>query len=131
MDPGLLDDGSTPHLALIVKQVLFIQGAGRGTHAKWDIKLVESLRRELGPGYEVRYPRMPNEAAPKFASWQRALEKEFAALHSGAAVVGHSVGGATMIHAIAKQPLRVELGAIAIDDLRRELKTSSSENLTA
>ena len=97
-----------------MKQVLFIQGAGRGAHANWDIKLVESLRRELGPGYEVRYPHMPNEAAPKFASWQRALEKEFSALHGGAVVVGHSVGGAIMIHAIAKQPPRVELGAIAL-----------------
>ena len=42
--------------------VLFVQGAGEGVHDDWDRKLVESLRRELGPHYDVRYPRMPNEA---------------------------------------------------------------------
>lgn len=31
-----------------IRQVLFIQGGGAGTHDEWDGKLVESLRRELG-----------------------------------------------------------------------------------
>src|SRR5258707_15728966 len=38
------------------RQILFIQGGGAGAHDVWDGKLVESLRRELGGGYEVRYP---------------------------------------------------------------------------
>jgi predicted alpha/beta hydrolase family esterase len=97
-----------------VKQILFIQGAGAGVHDKWDSRLVESLRRELGPGYDIRYPRMPNEAAPKDADWRRTLEKEFAALHSGAAVVGHSVGGAMLIRALAEHLPSVELGAIVL-----------------
>jgi hypothetical protein len=42
-------------------QILFIQGGGAGTHDEWDDKLVDSLRRELGDGYEIRYPRMPDE----------------------------------------------------------------------
>jgi len=40
-------------------QVLFIHGSGEGAHDKWDNRLVESLERELGPDYAVRYPRMP------------------------------------------------------------------------
>jgi len=44
-----------------MRDVLFVQGAGEGVHADWDIHLVSSLRRELGPGYDVRYPRMPGE----------------------------------------------------------------------
>ena len=43
------------------RQILFIQGGGAGAHDEWDDKLVESLRQELGGGYEVRYPRMPDE----------------------------------------------------------------------
>jgi hypothetical protein len=63
------------------RQVLFIQGGGEeGTHDEWDNELAESLGRELGPGYEIRYPRMPNEADPKYARWKAALEKEFAKL---------------------------------------------------
>jgi hypothetical protein len=44
------------------RQILFIQGGGAGVHDEWDDKLVESLRRELGGGHEVRYPRMPTRA---------------------------------------------------------------------
>ena len=44
-----------------MKDVLFVQGAGRNVHAEWDLEPVESLRRELGPGYYVvPYPLMPN-----------------------------------------------------------------------
>ena len=46
------------------RQILFIQGAGEGTHDAWDNQLVASLEAELGPDYAVRYPRMPNEGEP-------------------------------------------------------------------
>jgi hypothetical protein len=73
-------------------QVLFIQGGGaEGTHDEWDNKLAASLGRELGPDYEIRYPRMPNEADAKYARWKAALKKEFAKLNDGAFLVGHSI----------------------------------------
>jgi predicted alpha/beta hydrolase family esterase len=97
-----------------MKQVLFIQGAGTAVHAKWDIRLVESLRQALGPEYEVRYPRMPNESDPKFASWQRAIDKEIGALRSPAALVGHSVGGTMLINALAEHPPSLDLAAIVL-----------------
>ena len=63
----------------MTRQVLFIQGGGEGTHDEWDNKLVDSLSRELGPSYAIRYPLMPNEADPNYAAWKAALEAEFAA----------------------------------------------------
>ena len=84
-------------------QVLFIQGGGEGVHDKWDNKLAESLGRELGPDYEVRYPRMPNEGDPKYASWKAALKKEFAKLDAGAILVGHSIGATILISALAEE----------------------------
>ena len=54
-------------------QVLFVQGGGKGVHDEWDDKIVDSLERELGPDYTVRYPRMPNEANPTYAKWKAAL----------------------------------------------------------
>jgi hypothetical protein len=53
--------------------VLFIQGGGEGAHDEWDNKLVASLERALGPAYDVRYPRMPNEGDPNFRTWSAAL----------------------------------------------------------
>jgi predicted alpha/beta hydrolase family esterase len=96
-------------------QVLFIQGGGeKGTHDEWDNKLAESLGRELGPDYEIRYPRMPNEADPKYARWKAALKKEFAKLDDGALVVGHSIGGTILIGTLAEETPDLALRGILL-----------------
>ncbi len=94
--------------------ILFIQGGGEGTHDDWDAKLVDSLERELGPSFRVRYPRMPNEVDPRFARWRPALERELDSLDDGAILVGHSVGGTVLIHTLAAQPLGFEPGALVL-----------------
>lgn len=96
------------------RQILFVQGGGAGAHDAWDGKLVESLRRELGDGYEVRYPRMPDEGDPSYARWSRAIRREMAGLGEAAAVVGHSVGAAILVQALAEQPPDSGLGAIVL-----------------
>lgn len=93
-------------------QALFIQGGGAGTHDEWDDKLVDSLRRALGPGYEIRYPRMPDEDDPDYATWKAALVEEMAGLADGAIVVGHSIGGTILINALAEAPPRPKLAGI-------------------
>ena len=98
----------------VKRQLLFIQGGGAGAHDEWDNKLVESLRRELGPDYEIRYPRMPNEGDPNYAAWKATLEREFAALDSGAILIGHSVGGAILVNTLAEQASRLEYDAILL-----------------
>jgi predicted alpha/beta hydrolase family esterase len=98
--------------AQMKRRLLFVQGGGAGTHDEWDNKLVESLDRELGPGYEIRYPRMPDEDDPSYAAWRPALERELAALADGAILIGHSVGGAVLINVLAEHPLTWQLGAI-------------------
>ena len=96
----------------MMRQVLFVQGGGADVHDQWDNKLVDSLRGELGPDYEIRYPSMPNEDDPKYAVWKLALQKEFAALEHGAIVIGHSVGGTILIHVLAERAPGFNLGAI-------------------
>jgi predicted alpha/beta hydrolase family esterase len=83
-------------------------------HDEWDDKLVDDLRRELGGGYEVWYPRMPSEDDPSYATWSAAIRHELAALGDGAAVVGHSVGATIMVHAIAEQPPQRDLATIVL-----------------
>lgn len=97
-----------------MRQVLFVQGGGDGVHDQWDNHLVDSLRDQLGPAYEIRYPLMPNEADPKYAVWKLALEKELAALEHGAIVIGHSVGGTILIHVLAERTPPITLGAICL-----------------
>jgi predicted alpha/beta hydrolase family esterase len=97
-----------------MKDVLFVQGAGEDVHANWDSHLVASLRRQLGPEYDVRYPRMPNEADPTMASWRPVLERELSSLPPGAVVVGHSVGGTLLIHVLADWASTTALDAIVL-----------------
>ena len=96
------------------RQILFIQGGGAGVHDEWDDRLVDSLRRELGDGYEVRYPRMPDEDDPSYATWGADIRREIAALDDGAVVAGHSVGGTILINALAEHPPERELTAIML-----------------
>lgn len=95
-------------------QVLFVQGAGAGTHDGWDHKLVESLERELGPDYRVGYPRMPNEDDPQYAIWKPALRRELDSLEDGAILVGHSVGGTILLHTLAEHPPSFKPGALVL-----------------
>lgn len=96
------------------RQVLFVQGGGENTHDEWDAALVDSLRHELGAGWEVRYPRMPNEGDPSDAAWSPVIRRELGLLRMGAAVVGHSVGGTILIRSLAGEPPPVKLGAIVL-----------------
>ncbi len=95
-------------------QVLFVQGAGKDAHDQWDSKLVASLARSLGEGYDVRFPRMPGEADPHFADWKAALEREFEALHDGDILVGHSVGATTLLHTLAVKAPPFTPGALIL-----------------
>jgi predicted alpha/beta hydrolase family esterase len=97
-----------------MRQVLFVQGAGEGVHDQWDNHLVDSLSDELGPTYQIRYPVMLNEANPKYAVWKLALQREFAALEDGDIVIGHSVGGAILIHVLAEQTPQRIFGAVCL-----------------
>ena len=95
-------------------EVLFIQGAGETTHDAWDNKLVDSLRHELGAGYDIRYPRMPDEANPDYANWSAALQQVFSKLNVEAIVVGHSIGGTILINMLAEQQPTQKLRAIML-----------------
>jgi predicted alpha/beta hydrolase family esterase len=96
----------------MTNQVLFIQGGGEGVHDEWDSKLVGSLERELGAVYEIRYPRMPNEADPKYTLWKAVLKKEFVKLPAGAVLVGHSIGATILINVLAEESSSLSLSGI-------------------
>ena len=83
-------------------------------HDDWDAKLVASLTAELGPAYEVRYPRMPHESEPTYPAWSAALRDEIARLDDGAIVVAHSLGATMVINAIAEHPPARRIGAIVL-----------------
>lgn len=82
-------------------KVLLIQGGGEGAHA-YDAPLAKNLEAELGPGYEVAYPKMPNESDPNYAAWQLCIAQELKALGRDVVVVGHSIGASILIKFLAE-----------------------------
>lgn len=97
-----------------IRQVLFVQGGGEGTHDEWDHKLVDSLRARLGARYEVRYPRMPEDDDPSGATWIPAIREAIASLEDGAVVIGHSIGATLLVHALESGPQDRPLGGIVL-----------------
>jgi len=94
------------------RQLLFVQGGGKGAHDEWDDKLVASLRQELGEGWDILYPQMPREDDPSYTSWKTALEREFATLRDGAILVAHSIGGTILVRMLAEQSWTRKFGAV-------------------
>lgn len=94
------------------KQVLFLQGGGKDTHDAWDNKLVASLTKELGPGYTIRYPRMPNESEPDAPAWKAAIARELRTLMDNVILVGHSLGAAILIDYLADGKLERRVAGV-------------------
>jgi predicted alpha/beta hydrolase family esterase len=95
-------------------QILFVQGAGAGTHDEWDNKLVANLERALGLETNILYPRMPDEDDPRYATWKATLVETCKWFEDGAILVGHSIGGAILLHVLAEGYLPFRPGALIL-----------------
>jgi predicted alpha/beta hydrolase family esterase len=78
------------------RPVLFVHGGGGGAYAA-DAKLAADLEEKLGPGYVVRFPKLPNEADPDYQTWKRRILKELGRMGDDAILVGHSIGASVAI----------------------------------
>jgi predicted alpha/beta hydrolase family esterase len=91
--------------------VLFIQGGGEGAHQEDDL-LAASLRKALGPEYEVRYPRMPGESNPDMQTWKAKIARELEALDGEVILVAHSVGGAALLKYLAEEKVEKAIAGL-------------------
>ncbi len=96
----------------MARQVLFIQGAGSNGAHEADGRLAQSLRMELGPDYEVRFPLMPNEDAPDYKEWKRVILSELEQMGEEAILVGHSIGASVLIRILADQGPRPKVAGL-------------------
>jgi predicted alpha/beta hydrolase family esterase len=89
----------------MTRHVLFIHGAGTGAHEA-DDELAGSLRRLLGPSYEICYPAMPDEADADYETWKDSIAKQLAASGDPVVLVGHSVGASILAKCMAELTIR-------------------------
>lgn len=95
------------------KQVLFIHGAGEGAYEA-DKPLAVSLQAELGPAYQVHYPRMRDEESPEYTDWKAHVTSELATLNGEVTLVGHSVGGSVLIKYLSEQPVEKPIDCLIL-----------------
>jgi uncharacterized protein len=96
------------------RYVLFIQGAGAGAYRE-DRLLADSLQRQLGAGYEVQCPQMPDEDDAAYPAWKDEIGSRLAAMEGPVALVGHSVGASVLLKYLCEQkPTRQITGAFLI-----------------
>ncbi|WP_133254322.1 alpha/beta hydrolase [Phenylobacterium deserti] len=79
----------------MLQRVLLVQGGSKGAYVS-DMALADSLRRNLGPGYDVRYPAMPDEGEPNYDAWKAVILEEVRGTAPAALAVGHSIGGSVL-----------------------------------
>jgi uncharacterized protein len=90
------------------KSVLFIRGGGSGAYEA-DGLLVESLQKELGSAYDVRYPRMPLEEDAGYLDWKAQIAIELANLEDEVILVGHSVGGSILLRFLSEEQVAISI----------------------
>ena len=91
--------------------VLFIQGGGKDAHSE-DAPLADSLKRALGPKYEVRFPRMPGEADPNVEAWKRKISSELSRIPRMVILVAHSVGGSILLRYLSEEKVEKPIAGV-------------------
>ncbi len=96
---------------MIPIHILFVQGGGKGAHEE-DAPLAASLKRALGPGYDVRYPQMPQEGDPNVKSWKQKIASELSQLSGKVVLVAHSVGGSILLRLLSEEGTETPIAGI-------------------
>jgi len=95
----------------MTRQLLFVQGGGTGAHDA-DAPLAASLEAALGDRFALHYPCMPDEANPQLAAWARHIAAECAQLQAPLTLVGHSLGGTSLLRGLAEGWIDAEVDGL-------------------
>lgn len=100
-NPGLLLFPALHHYTGMIT-VLFIHSAGPQGPGDGSSALLTGLRAILPPDITLIAPLMPNPDAPEAEPWLASVEAEIAAIPGDFVMLGHSLGGSTILQALAR-----------------------------
>jgi predicted alpha/beta hydrolase family esterase len=86
--------------------VYFVHGAGDPQQPLGSSHLSDYLARELGDGYEVIAPTMPEPDDPHYQPWRDKIAADLAELEGEPILVGHSFGGTVLLKYLAEGTFR-------------------------
>ena len=93
----------------------------------------KALSKELGPGYDVLLPRMPNGENAKYSEWKIWFERMIPVLDDEIICIGHSLGGLFFIKYLSENTYPKKIQAllfVAAPHDGREKKHVVSHNFT-
>jgi hypothetical protein len=82
--------------------MLFVHGGGEGAHEA-DQELAARLQDALGAGYEVQFPKMPNEDSPQYGAWKDRISEEIAGIDGDVILAGHSFGASIVLKYLSEE----------------------------
>jgi uncharacterized protein len=92
--------------AVDTQPVLFIQGAGSIHDPEGSGRLAAHLANELGTGYRLIAPEMPDADNPHYQPWRDRIARELEAIAEKVILVGHSFGGSVLLKYLAEGSFR-------------------------
>ena len=84
--------------------VVIVHGAGAQVEGAGSTRLVAGLRRALAGRHAVLSPAMPDPDEPTHRAWSGAVADVLRAAPGPVLLIGHSLGGSTLLKHLAKSP---------------------------
>jgi predicted alpha/beta hydrolase family esterase len=95
----------------MAQHITFFHGGGSEEDYAADAKLVASLKSNLGTGYSIHYPLLPNDGTPDLGRRKQIRAEIFAALDN-AIIVAHSLGASMLLACLSELKIDKKLAGI-------------------
>ncbi len=95
----------------MIKKVLFIHGAGEGAYTE-DQLIARSLQEELGQGFKIICPAMPDENNAPYDLWKQRIVEELEDSAELEYLVGHSIGASHLMKILSEIKLRTDIKGV-------------------
>jgi uncharacterized protein len=91
------------------KNLVIIHGAGVRSYKIMTEKWVPYIKNELGAGFEITCPRMPNPQFPQYSSWRTTIKNTLSKIEGPLILVGHSLGGTLLLKYLTEEKVSQEI----------------------
>src|SRR3989337_302397 len=95
----------------MVKHLIFFHGGGSEEDYEADAKLVASLKLQLGSGYSVHYPLLPDNGTPDLGR-RKQISSEISASEDNVILVGHSLGASMLLACLSEMEIKKKIAGI-------------------
>jgi uncharacterized protein len=87
---------------MVMTTILFIHSAGAQGPGEGSSRFLANLRAKMPAGWTLLAPPMPEPDTPSAAPWIAATAEALASLEGEFVALGHSLGGSTLLQALAR-----------------------------